>query len=132
MANKDLNNIAAIEKAISEKYGTETIQNPNANWDENKEKEYLNQMREFYKKKKKNETQKDRVDIGGIKVSKKFLNRDKLKGCPVCGAFPKIAKDDVCFIKYDCCYACYERYVIGREQRWFEGWRPNHERNKKN
>ena len=38
MTKKDVNEIAAIEKAISEKYGSEAIQNPKANWDEEKEK----------------------------------------------------------------------------------------------
>ena len=36
--NKNYDQIAAIEKAIAEKYGDETVQNPKANWDENKEK----------------------------------------------------------------------------------------------
>ena len=50
MSSKDPNRIAAIEKAISQKYGNEAIQNPRANWDENKEKEYLAQMKELYNK----------------------------------------------------------------------------------
>ncbi len=33
--------IAAVEKAIAEKYGNETVQNPKGNWDEVKEKDYL-------------------------------------------------------------------------------------------
>ena len=36
---KDPDKIAAIEKAISKKYGKEAIQNPKGNWNENKEKE---------------------------------------------------------------------------------------------
>jgi len=47
---KDLNQIAAIEKAIKQKYGEEAIQNPKANWDEAKEKEYLEQLKKQYKK----------------------------------------------------------------------------------
>ena len=42
--------IAAVEQAISKKYGDEAIQNPRANWDEEKEKEYLEQSKEFYQK----------------------------------------------------------------------------------
>ena len=45
--------IVKLEKAIAEKYGEEAIQNPKAEWDENKEKVYLEQMRELYKKQKK-------------------------------------------------------------------------------
>ena len=50
MKDKDLNQIAKIEKAIADKYGEDAITNPKAFWDENKEKEYLEQMKEFYSK----------------------------------------------------------------------------------
>ena len=48
-----------VEHAIAQKYGEEAIQNPKAEWDENKEKVYLEQMRELYKKQKKNDPKKD-------------------------------------------------------------------------
>ena len=75
MSSKDFNEIAAIEKAISQKYGNEAIQNPRANWDENKEKEYLAQMKELYNKIKSNDEAQDKIDINGIKVSKKLFNK---------------------------------------------------------
>ena len=44
-----------------------------------------------------NESTQEKVDVNGIKISKKLLNRESLKNCPVCGMlFPKSAKDDVC------------------------------------
>ena len=49
MKDKNLNQIAAVEKAIAEKYGAEAIANPRADWDEEKEKEYLSQMKELHK-----------------------------------------------------------------------------------
>ena len=55
MKKQDYDKIAAVEQAIAEKYGTETIQNPRGNWDEAKEKEYLEQMKEFYEKSYQNE-----------------------------------------------------------------------------
>ena len=125
MTKKDVNEIAAIEKAISEKYGSEAIQNPKANWDEEKEKVYLEQMALFYKKIKRNEEHKEKIDVNGVKVSKKLLNRESLKSCPVCGSFPKKSMDDVCLIKFKCCSECYDKYVSGREERWLKGWRPN-------
>ena len=45
LMSNDPNKIAAIEKAIAEKYGKETIQNPKGNWNEIKEKDYLEQSR---------------------------------------------------------------------------------------
>ena len=124
MNEKDPNRIAAIEKAITEKYGKETVENPRSRWNEEKEKEYLEQMSEFYSKIKRNESQQEKIDINGIKVAKKLLNRESLKCCPVCGSFPKKSMDDVCLIKYECCSKCYIQYVEGREERWIEGWRP--------
>ena len=124
MKDKDLNYIAKVEHAIAEKFGPSTIENPRANWDENKEKEYRQQMREFYQKIIKNDEWQEKIDVNGIKISKKLLNRESAKGCSVCGSFPKKSLDDVCLVKFDCCNSCYVQHVEGREERWIEGWRP--------
>jgi hypothetical protein len=121
--------IAAVEQAISKKYGDEAVQNPRANWDETKEKEYLEQSKEFYQKSYQKEEQQEKVDINGIKVSKKLLNRESLRCCSVCGSFPKKSLDDVCLTKFDCCSECYVQYVEDREERWLKGWRPNNGNN---
>ncbi len=123
--SKNPDYIASVEKAISDKYGEETIQNPKGNWDETKEKDYLEQMRGLYRKTKKLEEYQEKIDINGIKVSKKLLNRDALQTCPVCESFAKKTMDDVCLVKFECCYACYIQYVEDREERWLKGWRPN-------
>ena len=123
--SKDPNYIVKVEQAIAQKFGEETIQNPSNGWDENKEKVYLEQAQELYKKQKKNDESNDKVDVNGIKVSKKLLSRDSKTGCPVCGAFSHSTRDDVSLVKFDCCYNCYIKWVEGREERWKEGWRPN-------
>ena len=123
--SKDPDYIVKIEQAITKKYGEEAIQNPKANWDTEKEKMYLEQMRELYKKQKKNDEANDKVEVNGIKVSKKLLNRESKTGCPVCSAFSHSARDDVSLVKFECCYECYIRWVEGREERWKKGWRPN-------
>ena len=123
--SKNFDKIAAIEKAIKEKYGEQAIANPKSNWDESKEKEYLVQMKEHYSSLRKNEYAKEKVDVNGIKISKKLLNRESLNNCPVCGEFSKKTMDDVCLIKFECCNKCYIQYVEGREERWLKGWRPN-------
>lgn len=125
MSDKDLNKLAAIEKAISQKYGDEAIQNPRANWDEIKEKDYLQQMEELYQKTTKHESFQEKIDVNGIKVSKKLFNRDSLQRCPVCRSLARKAADDVCLLKYECCNTCYIQYVEDREERWLQGWRPN-------
>ena len=45
MSDKNYNKIVAIEKAIKEKYGEDAIVNPRADWDEDKEKQYLQQWK---------------------------------------------------------------------------------------
>ena len=127
MKVKDPDRMAAIEKAISKKYGEEAIKNLRAAWDEAAEKEYLEQMKRLYEKVKTQEEYSEKVDVNGIKISTKLLNRESLKSCPVCGVFPKKSMDDVCLTKFDCCYKCYIQYVEGREERWLTGWRPNNE-----
>ena len=127
MSKKDPNDIAAIEKAIAQRYGEEAIKNPRADWDEEKEKEYLQQMRELYARTTKNREREEKVDVNGIKVTKKLLNRESLKYCPTCGTYPKRSMDDVCLLKFDCCSMCYYQYVEGREERWLKGWRPKNE-----
>jgi formate dehydrogenase maturation protein FdhE len=122
---KELDRLAAVEKAISQKYGKETIQNPRSEWNEEKEKEYIEQMKDFYKAKSLKEKWQDKINVNGIKATKKLLNRESLRTCPVCGKFPKKSMDDVCLLKFDCCNRCYIQYVEGREDRWKEGWRPS-------
>ena len=125
MSEQDYNKIAATENAIKEKYGEEAIANPRANWDEDKEKEYLEQMKKLYDRHNRKKDYQEKVDVNGIKISKKLLNRESLRNCPVCSAFPKSVKDDVSLIKFECCSKCYYQYVDGREERWKSGWRPN-------
>ena len=125
MKDKDFNKLAAFEKAIAERYGTETVQNPKANWNEAKEEEYLQQMRAFYQKTQQNEAWQEKIDVNGIKISKKLLNRESLKCCPICNSFARRSMDDVCLVKFDCCHGCYIQYVEDREERWLKGWRPD-------
>ena len=123
--NKNYDKIAAIEKAISEKYGEDAIVNPKSEWTEEKEKEYAKQAKELYSKNKRISEFSDKIDVNGIKVSKKLLNRESLRTCPVCGSFPRKTMDDVCLAKFQCCNNCYIKFVEGREERWLTGWRPN-------
>ena len=46
---KDPNEIVKIEKAIAQKYGEDTIANPKHYWNEDKEKEYVEQIKELNK-----------------------------------------------------------------------------------
>ena len=121
--------IAAIEKAIREKYGAETIAHPRANWSDEKEEEYLEQIKKLSKRKQAVEDKTDKVDNGGFFVAKKLLNRETKRKCPVCDVYSFKIADDVYMNKFECCYKCYIQYVEGREDRWKTGWRPNNGNN---
>ena len=122
---KNLNQIAAIEKAIKVKYGDDAIQNPKANWDEAKEKEYLKQLKKEYKRDLRRRDTSEKVETNGFLVPKRLLIKDSSRICPVCKIYSFEIKDDLYMSKYDCCCGCYIQWVEGREERWQTGWRPS-------
>ena len=124
---KDWNYITKLEKAIAKKYGDEAVQNPRKNWDDEKEKEYLEQLKKLYKKELQLKEQEEMVEVDGFLVAKKLLNRDRKKNCPICDSYLKTIKDDVYVVKYECCEMCYINYVEDRVDRWESGWRPHQE-----
>jgi len=48
MKEKDPNYAIKVEQAIAEKYGKETVVNPKSGWDDEKEKKYLDELKEVY------------------------------------------------------------------------------------
>lgn len=124
MKKKDLNYIAALEKSIENKYGTETVENPAKHWSPEKEKQYLSDLKELADKQKKYGQDDDLENVNGILVSRKLLNKEAVYNCLQCKKKLKTVDDEVFFAKFECCYNCYIQYVDGREQRWLEGWRP--------
>ena len=124
MTEKDYNYIAKIEQAIEQKYGEEAIQNPKANWSEDKEAEYLDQIKILHNKQKKIQEAKDKIEVNGFFISKKLLNKDSKRACPVCETYSFEMKDDLYMNKFECCHTCYIQWVEGREERWESGWRP--------
>ena len=121
----DPNRIAAIEKAISDKYGDDAIQNPKANWDEEKEKEYQEQLKKLFTKEQKLQEKSEKIETNGFFISKKLLTKDTERECPVCDSYSFKVIDDVYMTKFECCFNCYIQYIEGREERWKEGWRPD-------
>ena len=126
-SKKDQNYIASIEKAIAQKYGMDTIQNPKSNWTDEKEQEYLSQLKKFSENEKHQQDQEEKVETNGYFISKKLLNKETNRTCPVCAKYSFDSKDDVYMSKYDCCYICYTQWVEDREERWATGWRPQGE-----
>jgi hypothetical protein len=127
MKVKDLDKVAAIEKAIAKKYGTETIVNPKAFWTDEKEKEYLEQVKEFYKEEKKKEEQSDKVEKDGFFLPKNLITKKSKRKCPVCDIYSFDMRDDLYMNKFECCFKCYVQFIEDREERWETGWRPDKE-----
>ena len=125
---KDLNYIAKLEKAIRKKYGQEAIENPAKHWDEEKEKEYLLQLKDFVEKQRKKETAIEPENVNGVLITRKLLNKVNKINCPVCSSMIRTVNDDIYMLKYDCCEKCFFQYVDGREDRWLKGWRPENVR----
>lgn len=128
----DYNKMAAIEHEMAKKFGEEVTRSPRANWDEELEKEYVEQTTELNNKLKDLITDKSYENKKGYLISKKLLNdRDQTENCPYCGTyrFHFNVEDDMCINKWGCCSNCYINFIEDREDKWNEGWRP--EKNKK-
>ena len=123
MKKKDPNYVVKLEKAIAKKYGEQAIENPKKYWTEEKEKEYLSQLKEFYKDTDEKEDI-DKDEINGIFIPKKLLNRESNRSCPICNTYSFKSNDDVYMSKFDCCEMCYIQWIEDREERWKKGWRP--------
>ena len=128
MSKKDPNYVVKIEQAIMKKYGEDAVQNPKKNWNDEKEKKYLSELKEFYNKQFVEEDL-DKEEVNGIFIPKKLLNKESRRSCPVCNVYSFKSNDDIYMMKFDCCEKCYVQWVEGREQRWKKGWRPNNETN---
>jgi len=104
--------IAGVEKAIAEKYGPETIVNPKSLWTPEQEKEYLKQLKEREKKQKTKHV--GEVEQNGILISEKLINRTHKNECPRCNRYTLVARDEIYFAKYDCCFRCYVEHLEDR------------------
>ena len=124
---KDQNYIASVEKAIEQKYGIDTIQNPKSNWTDEKERDYLSQLKKFSENERRQQDQEEKVETNGYFISKKLLNKETNRTCPVCDTYSFNLKDDVYMSKFECCFKCYIQWVEDREERWAAGWRPQGE-----
>ena len=128
MVEKDFDYIARLEKAIKKKYGQETIINPKSNWDDEKEQQYLEQLKEYSKKQQAIKEESERIEKDGFFLPKNLINRKNKRKCSVCETYSFKIKDDLYINKFECCWLCYIQWIDGREERWKKGWRPNVEK----
>lgn len=112
---RDLNYIAALEKAVSQQYGEEATLNPKSLWSPEKEQEYLQQVRESYKKEAAAEKTQERVDLGGVFIAKKLLTKNIERRCRYCQNYSFNRDNEVYLTKYSCCQICYIKHIEGRK-----------------
>ena len=113
---KDPDYLIKVEKAIQEKYGDEVIQHPKANWNPEKEKEYLKQIKKIARM----EEPKEKIEVDGVLMPKKLFTKESKRTCPVCKVYSFEAKDDLYMAKFKCCLKCYIHHVEGREEKWLK------------
>ena len=123
MKEKDWDYIAKLEKAIAKKYGEAAVQNPAKFWDEEKEKEYLEQIKELQRKEINKKLSESKKDVGGFFISEKLINRETNRQCPLCGEYSFIKKDGLYMNKFKCCYKCYMNHFEGIEGNWENKWK---------
>ena len=121
---KDLNYIAAVEKAISEKYGKEATNNFRYRWSPLLEQEYLRQLRDAsLKRNNKRPQEVETIDENTI-VPKRSSRYKSERSCPVCKTYSFSGRDDLYMNRYECCYRCYVDFVAPDEEKWKQGERP--------
>ena len=124
---KDTNYIASVEKAITEKYGKNTAQDFRHEWAEDKEKEYLSQLKEMTTKRDNNSIKKEEIVVGDVKITKRRTKQKDDRTCPVCKTYSFSRRDDLYMNRFKCCYDCYVDFVEYREEAWNNGERPTDE-----
>ena len=115
---KDYDYIAAVEKAIVEKYGKDAVQDFRSTWSPDKEREYLQDLKQRNDIKNKN----------NLELQIAFSGSKNNRTCPVCKTYSFSNKDDLYMNRFKCCYECYIDFVDDREERWEQGWRPDNKR----
>ena len=117
---KDYNYIAKVEKAIAKKYGKSAILNPKSNWNSEKEKKYLSEVKEFY----------SRVNCGPD-AKKCLYNLTDHDPCSTCGKeyYFMTLRGEVTYLKWGVCFECFVDHIEGREEKWIKNQHKHKESN---
>lgn len=127
MKKNDPTYLAALEKAIKEKYGSATIKDFRSLWEEGKEKEYLEQLRSARLQEDKKTKCREEFILGEIKISRRRNIKKDDRTCPVCKTYSFSRRDDLYMNRFNTCYHCYCDFIEHNEDKWESGWRPSKE-----
>jgi len=107
---RDPNYVAAVEKAIREKYGELTVINPKSLWDTEKEAQYIQELKDSHKK----DVKEEKIELDGVFISKKLINSKLNRNCKFCDTYSFNRDNEVYLTKYSCCQKCYILNIEGR------------------
>jgi len=124
MNKKDPNYIASVEKAIAERYGKDTVQDFRSTWDEFREKDYLEQVKDRLVRSGNKSAKKEEIVADDVRVSKRVSMTKDTRICPVCKTYSFSGADDLYMNRFQCCYRCYLDFVQRKEDEWRNGDRP--------
>ena len=127
MTKKDWDYIAAVEKAVAEKYGKDSVQDFRSEWENLKEENYLKQVTDARIEKQKRNASHTTVERGDIVIKRRTNKIKTERSCPVCKTYSFSRRDDLYMNRFQCCERCYVFFVEHREERWNKGWRPDEE-----
>ena len=97
---------------------------PKSLWTDEKEEQYLKDLKEYYTKTRKSLENTEKIEEDGFLIPKNLITRKSKRKCPICNIFSFEMKDDLYMNKFECCFECYVQWVEDREERWLSGWRP--------
>lgn len=107
-----------IEKEIANKYGIEATMSPRAFWNDEKEKEYREQVDVFLEKEENKRKNEEKIEKDGILVPRRlFIEENNKKGCKYCQKYFLDFRDKAYISKYDGCYECYINFIEGRKDK---------------
>ena len=109
---KDTNYLASVEKAIAEKYGKTTVQDFRSEWETEREKKYLEDLKVA------------RTKMNDRKNKQTSRTKDD-RSCGVCKTYSFSRSDDLYMNRFKCCKWCYIDFVEANEESWQNGWRPS-------
>ena len=82
MKEEDPNYAIKVEQAIAKKYGEETVVNPKSKWNDEKEKKYLDELKEL--RYNIDQDDHDKEEINGVFIPKKLLKEESSRSCSTC------------------------------------------------
>jgi len=123
----DAQTVAALEKAVAEKYGKDAVQDFRSEWKEEDEKRYLAQLEKRTKLSLQKEKPTHIIDDGEIEIKTHRIEKTQERTCPVCKTYSFSPRDDLYMNRFKACRLCYYDFIFCREDDWMSGKRPTDE-----